>query len=134
MYYLHRLEVPPWHLLLILTQEVTAHAGRHRKQIAHPDHQHEQADRAYPGDGIHEVSSVLQEQDNQLALQGKLGTYLADLNEQAQERLEVLIRQMKRTEGVDERLKARDQQEWIGRMNNIRQRAEESVMAELIFI
>ena len=71
---------------------------------------------------------------NQLALQGKLGTYLADLNEQAQERLEVLIRQMKRTEGVDERMKARDQQEWIGRMNNIRQRAEESVMAELIFI
>lgn len=71
---------------------------------------------------------------NQLALQGKPGTYLADLNEQAQERLDVLIRQMKRTEGVDERMKARDQQEWIGRMNNIRQRAEECIMAEIIFI
>lgn len=70
---------------------------------------------------------------NQLALQGKLDTYLADLNEQAQERLDILIRQMKRIEGVDERMKARDQQEWIGRMNNIRQRAEESIMAEMIF-
>ena len=64
MYYLHRLEVPPWHLLLILTQEVSAHAGRHRKQIAYPDHQHEQADRTYPGDGVHEVPAVLQEQDS----------------------------------------------------------------------
>lgn len=59
MYYLHRLEVPPWHFLLILTREGTAHAGRHRKQIAYPDHQHEQADRTYPGDGVHEAPAVL---------------------------------------------------------------------------
>ena len=71
---------------------------------------------------------------NQLALQGKLNSYLADLNEQAQERLNVLIQQMKHTEGVDERMKAQDQQEWIGRMNNIRQRAEESIMVEMIFV
>lgn len=71
---------------------------------------------------------------NQLVLQGRLGMYLAVLNEQTQKRLYVLTQQMKYIEGVDERMKARDQQEWIGQMNNISQKAEESVMAELIFI
>ncbi len=69
---------------------------------------------------------------NQFVVKGKLGTYLADINEQAQDRLTVLIRNMKEIEGVDEKMKAQDQMRWVGRMNNIRQRAEESIMAEMI--
>lgn len=68
-----------------------------------------------------------------LILTGKLWTYLADLNEQAEERLDLIIEQMKAAEGVTEELKARNQLEWVGRMNNIRNRAEEIINAELIF-
>ena len=71
---------------------------------------------------------------NQLVLQGKLSSYLADLNKRVQEQLEVLIRQMKRVEGVDERMKARDRMLWVGRMNNIRQQAEEIVISELVSV
>ena len=67
-------------------------------------------------------------------MQGKLSTHLADLNEQAQARLERIIRQMQTGEGVDEKLKARDQLLWVRMMNSIQQRAEEVIMAELIFI
>lgn len=70
---------------------------------------------------------------NALILSGKLGTYLADLNEQAQERLEAVIRQMQAAEGVTEALKAQDQLGWCRRMNSIHSRAEEIVQAELIF-
>ena len=69
-----------------------------------------------------------------LILTGKLWTYLADLNEQAEERLDVIIEQMKAAEGVTEELKARNQLEWVGRMNNIRNRAEEIIKNELIYI
>ncbi len=69
-----------------------------------------------------------------LILTGKLWTYLADLNEQAEERLDLIIEQMKATEGVTEELKARNQLEWVGRMNNIRNRAEEIINSELIYI
>ena len=69
-----------------------------------------------------------------LILTGKLWTYLADLNEQAKERLDVIIEQMKAAEGVTEELKARSQLEWVGRMNNIRNRAEEIINSELIYI
>ena len=69
-----------------------------------------------------------------LILTGKLWTYLADLNEQAEERLDLIIEQMKATEGVTEELKARNQLEWVGRMNNIRNRAEEIIKSELIYI
>ena len=68
-----------------------------------------------------------------LILTGKLWTYLADLNEQAEERLGLIIEQMKTTEGVTEELKARNQLEWVGRMNNIRNRAEEIINSELIY-
>ena len=68
-----------------------------------------------------------------LILTGKLWTYLADLNEQAEERLDLIIEQMKATEGVTEELKARNQLEWVGRMNNIRNRAEEIINSELIY-
>ena len=69
-----------------------------------------------------------------LILTGKLWTYLADLNEQAEERLDLIIEQMKTVEGVTEELKARNQLEWVGRMNNIRNRAEEIIKSELIYI
>nr|WP_300821821.1 TnpV protein [uncultured Acetatifactor sp.] len=69
-----------------------------------------------------------------LILTGKLWTYPADLNEQAEERLDLIIEQMKAAEGVTEELKAQNQLEWVGRMNNIRNRAEEIINSELIYI
>ena len=72
-------------------------------------------------------------QYNCLFLSGKLWTYLADLNEQAQDRLEQMIHQMKMAEGVTEELKAVDPMAWVGAMNNIRNRAEESILRELIY-
>ena len=73
-------------------------------------------------------------QYNCLLLSGKLWTYLADLNEQAQDRLERMIDQMKVSEGITEALKANDPMAWVGAMNNIRARAEEIIREELIFI
>ena len=73
-------------------------------------------------------------QYNCLLLSGKLWTYLADLNEQAQDRLERMIEQMKATEGITEALKASDPMTWVQRMNNIRARAEEIIREELIFV
>lgn len=72
-------------------------------------------------------------QYNDLVLTGKLWTYLADLNEQAQERLESIIQQMKNVEGVTEELKACDQMAWVRAMNSIRNRAAEIVRHELIY-
>ena len=72
-------------------------------------------------------------QYNCLFLSGKLWTYLADLNEQAQDRLERMIDQMKIVERVTEELKAADPMAWVGAMNNIRNRAEESILRELIY-
>ena len=69
-----------------------------------------------------------------LILTRKLWTYLADLNEQAEERLDLIMEQMKAAEGVTEELKAQNQLEWVGRMNNIRNRAEEIINSELIYI
>ena len=69
-----------------------------------------------------------------LILTGKLWTYLADLNEQAEERFDLIIEQMKVAEGVTEELKARNQLEWVGRMNNIRNRAEEIIKSEMIYL
>ena len=63
---------------------------------------------------------------------GTLWTYLADINEQAEARLELIIRQMQETEGVNEALKRKDQMEWVRRMNAIRSRAEEMVLHDLI--
>lgn len=70
---------------------------------------------------------------NDLCLSGDLWTYLADLNEQAQSRLELIIEQMKAAEGVTENMKATDQMAWIGAMNSIRNRAEEIVTNELVY-
>ena len=71
---------------------------------------------------------------NDLIVKDKLYSYLADLNEQAEERLERMITDMKRKENVTEVLKASDQMEWVRRMNGIRNRAEEIIQAELIFV
>ena len=70
---------------------------------------------------------------NQLVLSGELGSYLAKLDEQAEEQLALIVRQMQEAEGVTEALKAANQMEWVQRMNNIRNRAEEIVKAELVF-
>ncbi|WP_195481500.1 TnpV protein [[Clostridium] symbiosum] len=70
---------------------------------------------------------------NDLLLSGKLWTYLADLNEQAQDRLDCIIAQMKEAEEITEELKARDQMVWVGAMNSIRNRAEEMIRAEIIY-
>lgn len=71
---------------------------------------------------------------NDLIVKDKLYSFLADLNEQAEKRLERMITDMKRKEGVTEALKASDQMEWVRRMNGIRNRAEEIIQAELIFV
>ena len=70
---------------------------------------------------------------NDLVLSGQLWTYLADLNEQAQERLSLIIDQMTASEGVTEKLKAADQMAWVGAMNSIRNRAEEIILREMIY-
>ena len=72
-------------------------------------------------------------QYNCLLLSGKLWTYLADLNEQAQDRLERIIDQMKAAEGITETLKASAPMAWVQRMNSIRNRAEEIIREELIY-
>ena len=68
-----------------------------------------------------------------LVLSGQLWTYLADLNEQAQERLSLIIEQMQACEGVTEELKAADQMAWIRAMNSIHNRAEEIVLEEIVY-
>lgn len=69
---------------------------------------------------------------NQLALSGKLWTYLADINEQAQQRMDMLVTQMMASEDVTEELKEENQLEWVQRMNCIRYIAEKFVLCELI--
>ena len=73
-------------------------------------------------------------QFSQMVLSDTLFTYLADLNEQAQQRTETLVSQMQAAEGVTEDLKATNPMAWAQRMNNIQARAEEVVREELIFV
>ena len=68
-----------------------------------------------------------------LVLEGKLWTYLADLNEQAQDRLQLIIRQMREAESVNDELKEDNQMAWVQAMNSIYNRAEEIVLNELIY-
>ena len=68
-----------------------------------------------------------------LVLSCQLWTYLADINEQAQERLQVIISQMQNVESVTEKMKEDNQWEWIQRMGSIHNRAEEIVLNELIY-
>ena len=73
-------------------------------------------------------------QFSQLVLSDTLFTYLADLNEQAQQRMEALVSQLQVAEGVNEELKATDPIAWVQHMNNIRARTEEVILSELIFV
>ncbi len=68
-----------------------------------------------------------------LLTSGKLNTYLADINRQAQERFERLIEDMKQAQGITEQLKAENALEWTGHLNNIRTCAREIVERELIY-
>ena len=70
---------------------------------------------------------------NELFLSGRLHTVLADLNEQAQQRLELIIRQMQEKEGITESLKRQDAMLWVQSMNSIRSRAEEIVLSEIVY-
>ena len=70
---------------------------------------------------------------NDLVLSCQLWTYLADTNEQAQDRLQVIISQMQKAESVTEKMKEYNQWEWIQRMGSIHNRAEEIVLNELIY-
>ena len=72
-------------------------------------------------------------QFNHLVLEGQLWTYLADLNEQAQRRLQLIIRQIQEAESVNEELKIYDQMAWARAMNSIHNRAEEIILRELVY-
>ena len=67
-----------------------------------------------------------------MSLNGTLESYLKEVNQEATEMLETLVRQYEKAEGVTEFLKRADQLEWVRRMNNIRNRAEEFVLNEII--
>ena len=68
-----------------------------------------------------------------LMMSGRLNSYLVDIEEQAQKRFERIVEQMKQAQGITERLKSENQMEWVGKMNNIRNRATEIVTANLIY-
>ena len=67
-----------------------------------------------------------------LQLSGKLNSYLADIDKQAEEMCSRLVKQMAEREGITEQLKSDNQMEWIAQMNNIRQRVTEIILKELI--
>ena len=66
-------------------------------------------------------------------LSGKLNGYLAELDQQVKKQLELIVQQMAECEDVTEELKATDQMEWVRRINNIRNRAEEVIKTTLIY-
>lgn len=68
-----------------------------------------------------------------LVLSGKLWTYLADLNDQATERMEIIVGQLQKSEGVTEDMKSNDFMAWVGSMSSIQARAEEIILQELIY-
>lgn len=68
-----------------------------------------------------------------MLLTGTLEPHLAEIGETAQAMFDRIVEQMKKAEGVTEQLKASDQMEWVGRMNSIRNRAEEIIFSELVY-
>ena len=68
-----------------------------------------------------------------LLLTGKLDAHLAEIDHSCNERIELIMNQLARREGVTEALKAADQMEWVRRMNSIRAKAEEIVLSELVY-
>ena len=71
---------------------------------------------------------------NVMRMKGTLKSYLREIDDQAEETLFQLVKQMAKDEGVTEELKRREQMKWVGLMNNIRSRAEEIVLQEVIFV
>ena len=69
---------------------------------------------------------------NQLVLSSTLWSYLGDINEQAQQRMEVLVKQMMTADGVTEELKEANPLEWVRKMNSIQNRIEENILYQLI--
>jgi hypothetical protein len=69
-----------------------------------------------------------------LLLGGKLNAHLVDIDHQAEAMLSHLVQQMAERKGIAERLKAENQLEWVGKMNNIRDAVEEIVFSELIYV
>ena len=67
-------------------------------------------------------------------LEDRLTEHLNTVDDEAQERMDILVRQMMEKQGVTEELKARDQMVWVGAVNNIRNAAEEIVLKELVYI
>lgn len=68
-----------------------------------------------------------------LLTSGRLNSYLADIEEQTQERFERIVEQMKERQGVTEQLKAENQMDWVARMNNIQACAREIVDKEIVY-
>ena len=71
---------------------------------------------------------------NDLLTSGRLGQHLIDIDRDAREEFETIVRQTAMAEGVNEELKKQDQMEWVRRMNSIRNRAEGFVRQDLIYI
>ena len=69
-----------------------------------------------------------------LLLTARLDSYLADLNEQAQERYELIEAQIRSAEGVTEELKACNPMEWVRQCNNVENRVQEIVLSELVYV
>ena len=67
-------------------------------------------------------------------LEDRLTEHLNTVDDEAQERMVILVRQMMERQGIAEELKARDQMVWVGAVNNIRNAAEEIVLKELVYI
>ena len=68
-----------------------------------------------------------------LILSGRLYSYLADIDTQVRNKLNLIVKQLAKKEGINEHLKERDQLAWVRAMNNIHNRAEEIVLKEMIY-
>ena len=88
---------------------------------------------AYGVSGTSGISKNTAQPYNALLLSGKLNGYLADIDRQAQEQMVTVIRQMSKAQGITEVLKATNQAEWVGMMNNICFAAVEMIHDEIIY-
>lgn len=69
----------------------------------------------------------------EMLLRNELNSYLLDIEDEFREKLNILIKQMAEKENVIEELKANNQMEWVQKMNNIKSRAEEIILNEVIY-
>lgn len=70
----------------------------------------------------------------EMLLSNELKSYLLDIEDECKEKLDILIKQMAEKENVTEELKANNQMEWVQKMNNIKHRAEEIILNEIIYL